>query len=75
MKGKKKKVQNPHFNAYLAMQKKVQKANQKLTTDFKRKNMNWKKVFDDSKDLLLLLGECNYLMKECQKGKKKGKWH
>ncbi|HSX25467.1 MAG TPA: hypothetical protein VLE89_00480 [Chlamydiales bacterium] len=53
-----------HWKAYKALQMKVDKAWSKLKTDVKRK-VKTQTLIRDKNNLLLLLGECNYMAREC----------
>jgi hypothetical protein len=48
---------------YHALEKKIDKAWQKLRRDVKRRSL--RAIIKGRRDLLLLLGECNYLAREC----------
>ncbi len=58
--------------AYQALQLKADKAWKKFRTDV-RKNAKSQTILKDQKELLLLLGECNYMARECMRIASQGK--
>lgn len=58
------KNQENHWNAYKQLQKRVDKAWVKLRSDVRR-HANPQILIRDRNQLLLLLGECNYMAREC----------
>ena len=63
---------NPYGKALEEMEKKLNKSYRKLACDIKKK-APITTIKKDSHDLLIHLGECNYLMQECKKIAKKRK--
>ena len=61
-----------HWAAYKELQKRVDKAWAKLRTDVHKK-VKPKILIRDKNHLLLLLGECNYMARECMRSASKGK--
>ncbi len=59
-----------HLKAYRALQKRVDKAWAKLQADVKRK-ASPSVLIRNKNQLLLLLGECNYMARECMRCSKK----
>jgi len=57
-----------HWNVYRDLQKKADKAWAKLRSDVKRKAAPHV-IMEDRNNLVLLLGECNYLAGECMRMK------
>src|SRR3990167_6062850 len=55
-----------HWTAYKHFQKRVDQAWAKLRTDVKRK-VKPQLLIRDKNQLLLLLGECNYMARECMR--------
>jgi hypothetical protein len=66
------KKNNPYGEAMQEMEKKLSKSYKKLESDIK-KHAPITTIKKDSHDLLIHLGECNYLMQECKKIEKKRK--
>ena len=60
------------WEAYKNLQKKVDAAWDKLKRDI-RKKASPKILIEGKNDLLLLLGECNYMARECMRMAGKGK--
>ena len=60
------------WNAYRSLQSKVDKAYEKLKSDVKKKAAP-KILIRDKNQLLLLLGECNYMARECVRMSSSGK--
>ena len=54
----------PYVKMWMNMEKRLDKAFKKLKSDVS-KSKNIKIIQKDKNDLLLLLGECNYLSREC----------
>jgi len=57
-------VSGPYVKMWHKMEKRLDKAFKKLKNDV-AKSKNIKVIQKDKNDLLLLLGECNYLSREC----------
>jgi len=55
-------MQSP-IRAYRDLEKKIDKTWKKLRTDVK--NRSSRAIIKGRRDLLLLLGECNYMVREC----------
>lgn len=53
-----------HWKAYVELQKRVDKAWEKLQADVRRK-ASPSVLIRNKNELLLLLGECNYMAREC----------
>lgn len=53
-----------HWKAYIELQKRVDKAWEKLQADVRRKAPP-SVLIRNKNELLLLLGECNYMAREC----------
>ncbi|MBI5272525.1 MAG: hypothetical protein HY861_00900 [Chlamydiia bacterium] len=53
-----------HWSAYRSLQKKADLAWEKLYTDI-QKHAPWNVLSKDRNNLLLILGECDYMSKEC----------
>lgn len=64
-----KKMLDTHHKQLSTMNKKIDKTYSKLSKDIKKK-ANLKTIQKDSNELLLLLGECDYLVNELKKEKK-----
>jgi hypothetical protein len=67
------------WNAYRSLQKKADKAWDKFQKDV-RKSARADILVSDHNHLLLLLGECNYMARECMRmaaksGKRRSQWH
>jgi DNA-binding transcriptional MocR family regulator len=54
-----------HLQAYKNLEKRLEDALEKLCCDVEKKNK--KAIAKDRSDLMLLLGECNYMERECAK--------
>ncbi len=54
---------NPQLKAYKNLEKKLEDALEKLCKDVEKKNK--KAIEKDRNDLMLLLGECSYMAREC----------
>ena len=65
-----KKTATPYAKELFAMEKKLAKSFQKLKTDMKSKNPNLKKIIGDYNELMLLMGEANYIARECYRFRK-----
>lgn len=61
-----------HWNAYKQLQMRADKAWKKFRADVKR-NAQSSVIVKDQNHLLLLLGECNYMARECMRFASKGK--
>lgn len=59
-----KKQHNPYLKTLKTMEKKLNHSFKKLNSDIK-KGANYKTIQKDNTELLLLLGECNYIAREC----------
>ncbi|OGN63504.1 MAG: hypothetical protein A3E80_01920 [Chlamydiae bacterium RIFCSPHIGHO2_12_FULL_49_9] len=59
-----------HWSAFRTLQKRVDKAWGKLRSDVKKK-ASAQVILKDRNELLLLLGECNYMAKECMRVSRK----
>lgn len=60
------------WKAFHTLQTQADKAWKKFRTDV-RKNAKSDVIIRDQKELLLLLGECNYMAKECMRMSNRGK--
>ncbi len=60
-----------HWAAYRQLQKRVDQAWAKLQSDVKKKAKPHI-LIEDKKHLMLLLGECNYMARECMRFASKG---
>jgi hypothetical protein len=60
----------PYQKALFNMEKKLSKSFSKLSKDM-RKNANLKILNNDTNELMMLLGETQYLTKECKRMRKK----
>lgn len=67
-------IKNPYWKTFVEMESRVKQMRNLLEKDLSKEEKNWEEIAQDSKELLLLLGECSYIMKECIDCKKKGKW-
>lgn len=54
------------WEAYLAIERQIDQAWKKLQSDIKRK-ANPRVILEDKNHLMLLLGECNYMARECMR--------
>lgn len=61
---------NPYTKKYHEMEKKLQQTYQKLDKDF-QKNAPISILTKDTQELMMLLGECNYIARECHLFEKK----
>lgn len=61
-----------HWQAYKKLETKADQAWKKFRTDVKKKAQR-KVLIKDQSNLLLLLGECNYMARECMKFTSKSK--
>jgi hypothetical protein len=61
-----------YWDIYKDLQKRVDKAWLKLKSDVKKKAKP-QVLLKDKTELLLLLGECNYMARECMRIARKGK--
>jgi hypothetical protein len=66
------KNKKAHWTAYKELQQRVDKAWKKLRSDV-NKRVSPKILIRDKNHLLLLLGECNYMARECMRFASKGK--
>ena len=75
-KGTKEINRNAQWKAYRELQMQADRAWEKFRDDVK-KNAKSETLIRDNNQLLLLLGECNYMARECMrianKGKKRGR--
>ena len=65
---KKSPLHNPYRRQLEAMEKKLDKTYNKLNKHLK-KNASFEIIEKDNRELLLLLGECNFIARECQRFK------
>ena len=54
------------WQAYLSIERQIDEAWKKLQGDIKRK-ANPRVILEDKNHLMLLLGECNYMARECMR--------
>ena len=64
--------QRAFFSAYKELEGQTIKAWHKLRNDIRR-NVNRQILIQDRNRLLLLLGECNYMTRECQRASTKAR--
>lgn len=57
---------NPYLKQLEVMEKKLDKSYNKLSNHLAKK-ARFEIIEQDNKELLLLLGECNFIARECQK--------
>ena len=55
--------QKAHWHAYRELHAQIEKAYNRLKDDVQ--NKSYSRAVEDQQQLLLLIGECNYMLQEC----------